>query len=123
MVDAMTNFANPNTGQRGGTYTPGPNVLALTNVLMGQGQGQGQQPQQQSQSPMPTPPNNWQTALHAMADPGKVTTGGATVPLAQSFQPAGGVNQAFLNQAGGGGNRAFQGALAAIQNRQQQPFT
>ena len=73
-------------------------------------------------APQPTPqgpPNNWQAALNALANPGKVSTPGATVPLATSYQPAGGVNQAFLNQAGAGQgmNRNFLSALAAIQGR------
>ena len=65
------------------------------------------------------PPNNWQAALNALANPGKVSTPGATVPLATGYQPAGGVNQAFLNQAGAGQgmNTNFLSALRAIQGR------
>jgi hypothetical protein len=75
----------------------------------------GQQPQPQQSGP----PNNWQAALSALANPGNPQTMGATVPEAQGFQPSGGVNQAFLQQAQGrpGGNQGFQSALAAIQGR------
>jgi hypothetical protein len=65
------------------------------------------------------PPNNWQAALNALANPGKVQTPGATVPLQTGSQPAGGVNQAWLNQIGSGQgmNQNFISALAAIQGR------
>jgi hypothetical protein len=64
-------------------------------------------------------PNNWQAALNALANPGRVTTPGATVPQVTGSQPAGGINQAFLNQvgAGQGMNQNFLGALRAIQSR------
>jgi hypothetical protein len=86
-------------------------------------------------------PNNWYAALQALANPtgGQgVQTPGATVPLQQGYQPAGGVNQAFLQQRGWGGpgptgnapvpmgrgpspvNNNFMSALAAIQGRPQQ---
>ena len=68
------------------------------------------------------PPNNWQAAINALANPGNPVTQGATVPLAQGYQPAGGINQAFLNQAGAGQgmNQNFLSALAAIQGRRPQ---
>jgi hypothetical protein len=64
-------------------------------------------------------PNNWQAALNALANPGKVQTPGATVPMVTGSQPAGGVNAAFLGQAGAGQgmNQNFLSALRAIQNR------
>jgi hypothetical protein len=63
-------------------------------------------------------PNNWYAALNALANPGNPVTQGATVPMASGFQPAGGVNQAFLGQAGAG-NPNFLSALSAIQRRPQ----
>jgi|SRR5215472_7683205 len=74
-------------------------------------------------------PNNWQAAINALANPGKVTTPGVQVPQGGAggwgFQPSGGVNQAFLNQRGYGPggtpqqglNPNFMSALAAIQGR------
>jgi hypothetical protein len=67
------------------------------------------------------PPNNWGAALSALANPGNPVTPGATVPLTQGFQPSGGVNAAFLQNAQGrpGMNQNFLSALAAIQGRPQ----
>lgn len=64
-------------------------------------------------------PNNWAAALSALANPGRVTTPGATVPMATGSQPAGGVNQAWLQGIGGGQgmNQNFVNALRAIQSR------
>ena len=47
---------------------------------------------------------------------------GADVPMQTGSQPAGGVNQAFLNQAGAGQgmNQNFLNALRSIQARPQQ---
>ena len=66
-------------------------------------------------------PNNWYAALNALSAPGNPVTQGATVPMAQGFQPSGGVNQAFLQQAGAGQgmNPNFLSALSAIQKRPQ----
>jgi hypothetical protein len=66
-------------------------------------------------------PNNWQAAINALANPGRVTTQGANVPLMTGSQPAGGVNNAFLQQAGAGQgmNQNFLSALRAIQGRPQ----
>jgi hypothetical protein len=64
-------------------------------------------------------PNNWMAALNALSNPGNPVTPGATVPMAQGFQPAGGVNTAFLGQAPMTGNRNFLSALGAIQGRKQ----
>lgn len=65
------------------------------------------------------PPNNWQAALNALSNPGRVTTPGATVPLQQGSQPAGGVNQAWLQGIGSGQgmNQNFVNALRNIQGR------
>ncbi|HEY1878298.1 MAG TPA: hypothetical protein VGG68_00045 [Caulobacteraceae bacterium] len=65
------------------------------------------------------PPNNWMAALNARANPGNPVTPGATVPMVQGYQPGGGVNQAFLQQAGAGAgmNQNFLNNLRAIQGR------
>jgi len=86
-----------------------------------------QQMQQQAQpqaAPQPQasgPPNNWQAALSALANPGNPVTQGANVPMVSGSQPAGGVNNAFLQQAGAGQgmNQNFLSALRAIQARPQ----
>ena len=82
--------------------------------LPGQAAAPQAAPQAASQAP-----NNWYAALNALSNPGNPVTKGATVPQAQGYQPAGGVNQAFLNQAGAGMNQNFMSALAAIQGRPQ----
>lgn len=82
-------------------------------------------------------PNNWYPALNALANPGNPVTPGATVPMQQGYQPAGGINQAFLQARGmgpgatggpggapmGGGaspiNQNFMNVLQALQNRPQ----
>jgi hypothetical protein len=73
-------------GVIGGSYQP--------NAFMGP---QQQQPQQ---APMAAAPagNNWQTTLAMLANPGHVTTPGATVPQAApgGGQPSPGVLQNFL---------------------------
>jgi hypothetical protein len=107
-----------------GTNQPNPNYSARIGQLMA---GAGQQPQQQAAPQASGPPNNWQAALSALANPGNPVTPGATVPQSNSFQPAGGVNQAFLqnaaqNPAARGGNPQFMSALAAVQNRPQQQW-
>ena len=53
-------------------------------------------PQQQAAPSAPTPPNNWQSTIAALANPGKVTTPGATVPATASTQPGPGALQSFL---------------------------
>jgi hypothetical protein len=64
-------------------------------------------------------PNNWQAAINALANPGNPTTPGATVPMQSGSQPAGGVNQAWLQGIGSGQgmNQNFVNALRGIQNR------
>ena len=66
-------------------------------------------------------PNNWQAALNSLANPGNPTTMGANVPQVTGYQPSGGVNQAFLQQAGAGQgmNQNFLAALRGIQGRPQ----
>jgi hypothetical protein len=83
-----------------------------------------QQPAPQAAAPQPQasgPPNNWQAAINALSNPGKVTTMGANVPQVTGYQPSGGVNQAFLQQAGSGAgmNTNFLNALRSIQARPQ----
>lgn len=99
---------NPDKGSFGGwtpAYSGQPQQLA--------------QPQQQAAPQASAPPNNWQAAINALANPGKVQTMGANVPMVTGYQPSGGVNQAFLQNAGGGAgmNQGFLSALRAIQNR------
>jgi hypothetical protein len=68
------------------------------------------------------PPNNWQAAINALSNPGRVQTMGANVPQVTGYQPSGGVNNAFLQQAGAGQgmNQNFLSALRSIQGRPQQ---
>jgi hypothetical protein len=78
---------NLGRGVIGGSYQP--------NAFM-----PPQQPQQ-AQAPMaaaPAGPNNWQTTLAMLGNPGPVTTPGATVPQAPAgaAQPSPGVLQNFL---------------------------
>lgn len=62
--------------------------------------GPMQAPQQQAapQAAAPAAPNNWQSTLSMLANPGQVNTPGATVPQAPqgSAQPSPGVLQNFL---------------------------
>ena len=87
----------------------------------GGGPQQPAQPQQQAapQAQAGGAPNNWQAAINALANPGKVQTMGANVPLVQGYQPSGGINAAFLQNAQGrpNMNQGFLSALAALQNR------
>jgi hypothetical protein len=133
-------LTNPEMAARGNTYgDPYLNMIApggnpMTNGILqgaysgkfglapqsqGQAQGGAAQAAAQGGGGMGGSPNNWQAALSALSNPGNPVTQGANVPLAQGYQPAGGVNQAFLNQAGGGAgmNQNFLSALAAIQGR------
>lgn len=91
------------------------------------GQPQQQQPMMQSpaQAPMAAPQagNNWQTTLAMLANPGKVTTPGATVPQASSSAtPGPGVLQSFLanwqpaqSGAGAGFTQNFNTILRGLQ--------
>ena len=109
-----------------------PDGMPYGQTSLGRGViGQNWQPQQQQQAQPAVngvgntgaqagaAPNNWQAAINALANPGKVTTPGATVPMVTGSQPAGGINQAFLQNAGAGQgmNQNFLSALRAIQNR------
>lgn len=64
-------------------------------------------------------PNNWQAALNALANPGRVQTMGANVPQVTGSQPAGGVNASWLQGIGSGQgmNQNFINALRGIQGR------
>jgi hypothetical protein len=87
------------------------------------GFGQMQQQQQPQQAAAPSAPNNWQNTLSMLANPGHVTTPGATVPQAQSstgVQP--GVLQNFLanwkpqqSGAGSGFTQNFNSILRGLQ--------
>ena len=79
--------------------------------------------QPQPQAAAAAPPNNWQSTLSMLANPGHVTTPGATVPQAQSstgVQP--GVLQNFLanwqpqqSGAGSGFTQNFNSILRGLQ--------
>ena len=76
-----------------------------------------QMQQQQPQAPAAAPgaPNAWQNTLSMLANPGRVTTPGATVPQSPtSYQPNNGVLQAFLQNwqpAQSGPGSGFQQAF------------
>jgi hypothetical protein len=72
-------------------------ALALMNAG-GAGFGQMQGQQAAPQAAAPAAPNNWQNTLSMLANPGHVTTPGATIPQAPpgSAQPSPGVLQNFL---------------------------
>ena len=94
----------------------------IVNPAYAQQQQAAPQPQPQPQPQASGPPNNWQAAINSLANPGNPTTMGANVPMQTGSQPAGGVNQAFLQQAGAGQgmNQNFLNALRSIQARPQQ---
>jgi hypothetical protein len=153
MMAAFGAMPQPGTQQwhnffPGGDQTaPGGNsptsLAAYMNALSG-GQGGAQGAQGGAQGAQgggaSAPANNWYAALDALRNPGKVTTPGAQMSTGGyggfgSYQPAGGVNNAFLQSRGwgptggpaatpgGGGpptNQNFMSALAAIQGRPQQ---
>lgn len=108
-----------------------PGQTSLGRGVIGQSwQPQQQMPQQQAQSQQGAAgagaatwqqPNNWQAAINALANPGNPQTMGANVPMVSGSQPAGGINQAFLQQAAGrpGMNQGFLSALKQIQGRPQ----
>ena len=103
------------------------NMQTANNAVLGLGPGGSQfgagatQPQQPQAPQASGPPNNWQAAINALANPGNPAIQGANVPLQTGSQPAGGVNQAFLQNAGAGQgmNQGFLSALRAIQGRGQ----
>ena len=72
---------------------PGGSVPQPGTVAAQQGGGQG--------GGQGAAPNNWQAAINALANPGNPTTMGANVPMQTGGQPAGGINNAFLQQARG----------------------
>lgn len=111
-------FAPPGS-QPGIQSMYGRNFAAFTPQGAGM-QGAGTPGAAQSQAS--APPNNWGAALNALAAPGDPRTQGANVPMVTGYQPAGGVNNAFLQQAGSGAgmNQGFLSALRQIQNRPQQ---
>jgi hypothetical protein len=107
------------SGENYGSATP-------TNVPAQYAYMPAPQQQQAAAAPQAAPqagaaPNNWQAAINALANPGNPVTPGATVPLATGTQPSGGVNNAFLQQAGAGVgmNQNFLNNLRAIQGRPQ----
>lgn len=89
------------------------------NQIMSQ---QQQQPQQAAPQAAPAGPNMSQAYLQALANPGPVTTPGATVPQSPTaYQPGSGVLQQFLAnwrpQASGPGSGFTQGFYNALKGR------
>jgi hypothetical protein len=141
LIPHMSNLASiaSNNGQSDPYGAAGANIAAANALMGGLGGGgrygdpymnqvaanyqQGQQPQQQGgqQTSSWQQPNNWQAALSALANPGNPVTQGANAPQMTGSQPAGGVNNAFLQQAGQGQgmNQNFLNALRSIQARPQ----
>jgi hypothetical protein len=120
MMPSGNNFVASGSNPSG-SNPQASNALAWMNAGgsgFNQMAGQGA-PQAGQQGGAGAPPNNWQAAINALANPGKVQTMGANVPMVTGYQPSGGVNQAFLNQAGAGQgmNQGFLSALRAIQGR------
>jgi hypothetical protein len=110
--------AQPQAPPAAGTNSPPPGVIPFQHATMPDGMPYGQTslgrgvvgsswepspympPQQQQQAPAAAPagPNNWQSTLAMLGNPGPVTTPGATVPQAPqgSAEPSPGVLQNFL---------------------------
>ena len=111
-------YAQGNSGFGSNQYQQQP-MVPFQGQQPWQGQGQAQAAPQQTSSWQQ--PNNWQAALNSLANPGNPVTQGANVPQMTGSQPSGGVNAAFLQQAGGGQNmnQGFLGALRGIQGRPQ----
>jgi hypothetical protein len=109
--------SQPNGMPQGWNQNSGNGGLFVTQPSQAYAPQQQAAPQAQAQAS--GPPNNWQAAINALANPGKVATPGATVPMATGTQPAGGVNQAWLQGIGGGQgmNQNFVSALRGIQGR------
>ena len=117
---------NPSNLNQGG-FGSGNNVMsggaqgqiALNLGQIQQLQRQGGQAAPQQAAPAAPGGLTYPQILALLANPGKVTTPGANVPVGPSAQPGGGVNNAFLGQAQGrpGKNQNFLSALGAIQGR------
>ena len=101
----------------------GQNAMGSGGPTAGQNVSQympiGPAPQQQAApqaAPQAAAPNNWQNTIAMLANPGKVTTPGATVPAsASSAQPGPGSLQAFLQNwrpASSGPGSGFQQGFA-----------
>jgi hypothetical protein len=95
-----------------------PALYPLLNQQMAGGM------QQAPQAAAPAAPNNWQSTLSMLANPGHVTTPGATVPQAPQGggQPSPGVLQNFLanwqpqqSGAGSGFTQNFNSILRGLQ--------
>ena len=103
-------------GVPAGQSTPGGYIVNPAYVL--QQQRQAAAPQAAPQTAAPAAPNSWQNTMAMLANPGKVTTPGATVPATASAQPGPGALQAFLanwkpaqSGPGSGFQQGFAGAL------------
>jgi hypothetical protein len=92
----------------------GPNQIAAINSAGGQQQTAA------PQAAAPAAPNNYNAVLAALANPGKVTTPGATVPQGSPYQPGPGVLQNFLanwSPASSGPGAGFQQGFAKALKR------
>ena len=111
------NGANPaiaNTPSFGGSQYAGSQYMPQAMPYMPAPQQQQAAPPQAA--PQAAAPNNWQNTIAMLANPGKVTTPGATVPAsAASAQPGPGGLQAFLQNwrpASSGPGSGFQQGFA-----------
>jgi hypothetical protein len=125
MMPSGNNFVASGSNPSGGNPQASNALAWMNSGLQGYNQmQQGGAPPQAGQQGggAGAPPNNWQQAINSLANPGNPVTQGATVPQVTGYQPAGGVNNAFLQAAGQGQGMStnFLNALRQIQNRPQQ---
>jgi hypothetical protein len=116
----LSQFAGGNYGSQNMNDAAGlASLMGLDPSRLNGFQGQ----QQQQAAPAAAAPNNWQQTLSMLANPGHVTTPGATVPqAASSAQPGPGVLQSFLanwqpaqSGAGSGFTQNFNTILRGLQ--------
>ena len=101
MLYGPASFPSPGSGltpQRGNVPMPGGQYMSQQGYQVLYGGGQGQPGAAAAPAQSAAAPNNWQQTLSMLANPGHVTTPGATVPQAPpgSSQPSPGVLQNFL---------------------------
>jgi hypothetical protein len=97
MMPSGNNFVASGSNPSGANPQASTALGFMNSGLNGFAQMQ-QQAQQGAGPSAPGPPNNWQNTLSMLANPGHVTTPGATIPMAPqgSAQPGPGVLQNFL---------------------------
>ena len=101
MLYGPASFPSPGSGltpQHGNVPMPGGQFMSQQGYQALYGGGQGQPGAAAAPAQAAAAPNNWQNTLSMLANPGHVTTPGATVPQAPpgSSQPSPGVLQNFL---------------------------